>query len=89
MPVSRSSTSRTPSGGFSSNPFTSLATLARVRGGKFSLEELDEDFDRARDDLIRLLLLLPPPLLADADARADDDDDEEDDMMLYSMMGDG
>ena len=36
MPVSGSITSLIPSGGFDSKLFTSLATLASVRGGRFS-----------------------------------------------------
>ena len=47
IPVSLSTTSRMPSGGFFIKSLTSRATLEIVRGGKFSIE----------------LLLLPPPFV--------------------------
>ena len=43
MPVSGSVTSLIPSGGFDSKLFTSLATLASVRGGRFSDDRAAED----------------------------------------------
>lgn len=43
MPVSGSVTSLIPSGGFDSKLFTSLATLASVRGGRFSDDRIAEE----------------------------------------------
>jgi hypothetical protein len=44
-PVSLSTTSRMPSGGFLIKSLTSRATLEIVRGGKFSIELLLPPFD--------------------------------------------
>lgn len=69
MPVSSSSTSRTPSGGLFTRSRISLATRANVRGGKFSLLELPA----------QATALDPGPLIERDDDRreglADDDPD--------------
>ena len=68
MPVSSSSTNRTPSGGPFTRSRTSRATLANVRGGKFSelptppAPPADPERDRAEDDRRDGLADDPPPM---------------------------